>query len=187
MAYALIRLGAGQVKIVDIHAGRAEALVLEPRCACRPGTAHCRDRCRRRDRGRGRPRPYDADGHGQISGGGARIPNLISPRQWVSEIVYVPLETELVRVARAKGCRVADGERMAVFQAVHAFELFTGLKADVERMLSALRPVRARLSRRRSIHPVHVADDEDVGGRADQGQHADEGQRAVERAGRRRR
>src|SRR2546423_1658072 len=34
---------------------------------------------------------------------------LRAPRHWVAEIVYVPLETELLRVARAKGCRTVDG------------------------------------------------------------------------------
>ena len=50
-------------------------------------------------------------------------------------MVYVPLETELLRVARANGCRTLDGGGMAVFQAVMAFELFSGVKPDAERML----------------------------------------------------
>jgi len=48
----------------------------------------------------------------------------------VAEIVYFPLETELLRVARAKGCRTVDGGGMAVFQAVGAFRLFTGIEPD---------------------------------------------------------
>jgi hypothetical protein len=35
-------------------------------------------------------------------------------------------ETELLRTARAIGCRTMDGGMMAVFQAVGAFRLFTG-------------------------------------------------------------
>jgi shikimate dehydrogenase len=50
--------------------------------------------------------------------------------------VYRPLETELVRTARAAGCRVLHGGGMAVFQAVDAFRLFTGLEPDAERMLA---------------------------------------------------
>ena len=52
----------------------------------------------------------------------------------MSEVVYVPLETQLVREARAKGCKVLDGSGMAVFQAVRAFEMFTGIAADPDRM-----------------------------------------------------
>ena len=53
---------------------------------------------------------------------------------WVSEIVYFPLETELLKAARARGCRTMDGGAMAVGQAVGAFELFTGQQADPARM-----------------------------------------------------
>ncbi len=49
---------------------------------------------------------------------------------WVAEIVYFPLETELLRDARALGCRTLDGGNMAVFQAVKAFELFSGEMPD---------------------------------------------------------
>ena len=59
---------------------------------------------------------------------------LLQSRHWVAEIVYFPLETELLRAARAKGCRTVDGGGMAVFQAVGAFRLFTGIDPDAERM-----------------------------------------------------
>lgn len=62
-------------------------------------------------------------------------PELLRPNHWVAEIVYFPLETELLRVARSKGCRTLDGGGMAVFQAVGAFRLFTGLEPDPDRML----------------------------------------------------
>jgi shikimate dehydrogenase len=62
-------------------------------------------------------------------------PQLLHPRQWVAEIVYFPLETELLRVARAKGCRTVDGGGMVVFQAAGAFYLFTGIEPDAERMM----------------------------------------------------
>jgi shikimate dehydrogenase len=53
---------------------------------------------------------------------------------WVSEIIYFPLETALLRAARALGCRTIGGGGMAVFQAVEAFRLFTGLVPDAGRM-----------------------------------------------------
>ncbi|KKX27172.1 shikimate dehydrogenase [Rhizobium sp. LC145] len=59
----------------------------------------------------------------------------LQPRHWVAEIVYFPLETELLRIARQKGCRTLDGGGMAVFQAVGAFRLFTGREPDAERMM----------------------------------------------------
>jgi shikimate dehydrogenase len=61
---------------------------------------------------------------------------LLRPQLWVAEIVYFPLETELLRNARALGCRTLDGGNMAVFQAVKAFELFSGVVPDAQRMLA---------------------------------------------------
>ena len=61
---------------------------------------------------------------------------LLHARLWVAEIIYFPLETELLRHARALGCRTLDGGTMAVFQAVKAFELFSGQSANPQRMLA---------------------------------------------------
>ena len=62
---------------------------------------------------------------------------MLTPRHWVADIVYFPLETELLRIARAKGCQVLPGSSMAVFQAVRAFQHFTGLAPDEGRMEAA--------------------------------------------------
>jgi shikimate dehydrogenase len=61
--------------------------------------------------------------------------DLLSPGLWVADIVYFPLETELLRTARELGCRTLSGGGMAVFQAVDAFRLFTGAEPDPERMV----------------------------------------------------
>ena len=58
----------------------------------------------------------------------------LAHRPWVAEVVYFPIETELLKAARRQGCAVADGGGMAVGQAIGAFELFTGRKADAGRM-----------------------------------------------------
>jgi shikimate dehydrogenase len=66
--------------------------------------------------------------------GSAVSASWLRPDLWVADVVYFPLETELLRAARAIGCRTLDGSGMAVYQAVEAFRLFTGLHADVSRM-----------------------------------------------------
>lgn len=63
-------------------------------------------------------------------------PGLLHSALWVSEIIYFPLETELLRHAKALGCRTLNGGGMAVFQAVEAFRLFTNLKPNTTRMLA---------------------------------------------------
>ena len=58
----------------------------------------------------------------------------LRPAMWVSEIVYVPLETDLLKAARRIGCATADGGHMNVGQAIRGFKLFTGFDADAARM-----------------------------------------------------
>jgi shikimate dehydrogenase len=67
---------------------------------------------------------------------GSPVPvDVLHDRLWVADIVYFPLETTLLSAARAIGCRTLDGSGMAVFQAAAAFDVFTGVVADRDRML----------------------------------------------------
>ena len=59
---------------------------------------------------------------------------LLRPELWVSEIVYFPIETALLRAARACGCVTLDGSDMAIGQAARAFGLFTGIAPHAARM-----------------------------------------------------
>ncbi|MGO3927276.1 shikimate dehydrogenase [Rhodopseudomonas pseudopalustris] len=56
----------------------------------------------------------------------------------VADLVYVPLETELLRAARARGLRTADGLGMLLHQAVRGFELWFGQRPTVTAELRAL-------------------------------------------------
>ncbi|PYF00031.1 shikimate dehydrogenase [Rhodopseudomonas faecalis] len=56
----------------------------------------------------------------------------------VADLVYVPLETELLRAARARGLRTADGLGMLLHQAVRGFELWFGQRPSVTAELRAL-------------------------------------------------
>jgi shikimate dehydrogenase len=60
----------------------------------------------------------------------------LRPDMWVADVVYFPLETELLGTARTLGCATMDGGGMVVYQAAEAFKLFTGIKPDAERMMS---------------------------------------------------
>lgn len=64
---------------------------------------------------------------------------LIEPRHFVADIIYFPLETELLAVARSKRCRTLSGEGMAIHQAVRAFELFCGEKPDTTSLRATFR------------------------------------------------
>lgn len=56
----------------------------------------------------------------------------------VNDLVYAPLETDLLRAARAKGCGAVDGLGMLLHQAVPAFEAWFGVRPGVTKGLRAL-------------------------------------------------
>ncbi|HSL61008.1 MAG TPA: shikimate dehydrogenase [Desulfotignum sp.] len=56
----------------------------------------------------------------------------------VMDVVYTPLETRLICLAREKGCRVVDGLAMFVAQAAAQFELWTGTRPDTAKMRAAV-------------------------------------------------
>ena len=133
VAHAMLTLGAGALAIFDLDSARAQRL------------AH--ELCRRFGEERA---TAVTDLHAAVPASDGLIhatptgmlqypglplpPALLRPGLWVAEIVYFPLETELLRVARERGCRTMNGSGMAVFQAAEAFRLFTGISPDVERM-----------------------------------------------------
>jgi shikimate dehydrogenase len=61
-------------------------------------------------------------------------PGLLARYQLVMDIVYKPLETRLLREARARGCLTIDGLQMLIHLATAQFERWTGLKAPLEIM-----------------------------------------------------
>jgi shikimate dehydrogenase len=56
----------------------------------------------------------------------------------VADLVYVPLETALLKAARGRGLKVADGLGMLLHQAVRGFELWFGQRPQVTAELRAL-------------------------------------------------
>jgi shikimate dehydrogenase len=134
VAYALLSLGVGELSIIDTQKDRAESLVeimcdrfgplrafANPELAGAMGTADG---------------VVNATPLGMTRYPGTPVPaTLLRPEMWVADIVYFPLETELLRQARVLGCRTMSGGGMAVFQAADAFRLFTGEEPNCERML----------------------------------------------------
>lgn len=134
VAHALLSEGVEQLSIFDVEPARAQALAANL-------NKHFGSQ---RARAGGDLASAMANADGLVNTtpmGMAKLPGmpiakeLLRAALWVAEIVYFPLETELLREARALGCRTLDGGNMAVFQAVKAFELFSGVEADAQRML----------------------------------------------------
>jgi len=133
VARGALQSGVQHLSIFDVEIGKARALAerLNARFAGMPANV-CLDLA---------SAMASADGLinttpvGMASHPGLPLPAaLLRPSLWVAEIVYFPLETALLRSARQIGCRTLDGGGMAVFQAVEAFRLFSGITPDAERM-----------------------------------------------------
>jgi len=58
--------------------------------------------------------------------------------RYVFEMIYNPVETKLVKMARAKGIQVIPGSEMFVHQGARQFEIWTGKPAPVEEMHRAV-------------------------------------------------
>ena len=156
IAHAVLGMGAQELRIVDREAPRARALAdaLSARYGARV-EAHA-DVARALDGAAGL---IHATPTGMAKLPGMPLPAaLLRPALWVSEIVYFPIETELLKAALAAGCRIVDGGAMAVGQAVGAFELFTGRVADPGRMEAHFRRLlAARRPRLLNTGAVHAA------------------------------
>jgi len=132
-ADAVMRLGARQLVIVDRDAARATDLAARLN-AHLPGARASAST----DLGAalsGASGLIHATNTGMAGTPGMPLASgLLRSSMWVSEIVYVPLETELLKAARRAGCATADGGHMNVGQAIRGFKLFTGREADAARM-----------------------------------------------------
>ena len=124
VAYALLELGAARVSVFDKEASRAAALAA--RLGSRVRAVNDLESALRRARGVVNATPVGMEKYPGLPFDAT----LLSPDQWVAEIVYFPAETALLRLARARGCRTLPGLGMAIYQALRAFELFTGLQPD---------------------------------------------------------
>jgi shikimate dehydrogenase len=139
VGHAALDLGVEELSVVDVDRSRAAALAdnlrrcfparhiaptsLEAAMRTASGLIHCT--------------PTGMAGHP----GMPLDERLLRPALWVSEIVYVPLETALLKAARRIGCATADGGHMNVGQAIRGFQLFTGLQADPARMEAHFRAI----------------------------------------------
>ncbi|MFF3373798.1 shikimate dehydrogenase [Streptomyces sp. NPDC002680] len=137
VAHALLTQGSGHLALVDPLADRAETLAASLNRnfgAGRAVVAASDDLPALMARADGL---VHATPTGMSTHPGLPLPaDLLHPDLWIVDVVYRPLETELVRIARALGCTALNGVGMVVFQAADAFQLFTGRTPDRLRMLA---------------------------------------------------
>ena len=133
VGYGALRYGAAHLDIVDQDADRAAAVAARLGSLVGTHRVAATSDLERALRGAGgliQATPVGMDAHPGLP----VDPRLLRLDHWVADIIYFPLETELVHRARAVGCRVMTGGAMAVHQHAAAFRLLTGRPADIRRM-----------------------------------------------------
>jgi shikimate dehydrogenase len=135
VAHAALMMGTQTLTLFDVDASRAAILADElqqrfPKASVQAGNSLG---------------DAVAEANGLIHAtptGMAKLPGLPLPAEllhrnlWVADIVYFPIRTALLEAAEAAGCRTLSGGGMAVYQAVDAFRIFTGLEPNPERMFA---------------------------------------------------
>ena len=65
-------------------------------------------------------------------------PSFFRPDLIVTDVVYAPHETAMLKMARHAGCKTMNGQGMMLFQAIAAIELILGKRVDSEYMKEKL-------------------------------------------------
>ena len=149
VVFACLRAGAREVVVGNRTAGSATALVQrfagvgratrsavalgDPAFAAALGTADL---------------AVNATTVGMLDPGATIAVELLPPEATVFDLVYVPPETPLLRAARVRGLRAANGSEMLIAQAAIAFERWTGVGGMAGVMRVAVTPLLADASAR---------------------------------------
>ena len=134
VVYALVSAGASRVVICDVMSSRAEDLAAAygpPLEAVPVGTAFAESLATAE-------LAVNATTVGMIQPGTSFDVALLPESAAVFDLVYNPPESELLRLARARGLRASNGLEMLVSQAEIAFERWTGVAASGPIMRQAL-------------------------------------------------
>ncbi|OCW57336.1 shikimate dehydrogenase [Hoeflea olei] len=125
--HALLARGVGSIVLINRTVARAEALARRygPRV-----TAHGLDALQDLVQGAGL-----FVNTSSLGMGGTEVPAIdftgMARDALVTDIVYVPLETPILAMARAQGVATADGLGMLLHQAVPGFEKWFGIRPEV--------------------------------------------------------
>jgi shikimate dehydrogenase len=133
VARALVQLGVGELTIVDADQAKASSLaeqLAEEGLAATPLLPDALPQTLARVDGVVNATPVGMEKYP----GTPFDPALLTAHQWVVDIIYFPRRTQLLDRAAELGCPTLSGGGMAIFQAVRAFQLFSGREPDPSEM-----------------------------------------------------
>lgn len=130
---ALMDLGAAAVLVYDTDRAQATTLVADMMLVFGAGRFHLAENLE----------AAIADAAGLVNAtpvgmygipGNPAASRTLRATHWVADVIYSPMETELIKAACARGSAVLTGGGMCVHQAAELFRLFTGRMPDIARL-----------------------------------------------------
>jgi shikimate dehydrogenase len=133
VAVALMELGVATLVLYDRDAARAVSLKADLAAHYEP--SRCRIAADLEREVSAADGVVNATPIGMLGFSGNPVPSSsLRASQWASDVIYTPIETEFIKAAAAKGCRILTGGGMCVHQAAESFRLFAGVEPNTERM-----------------------------------------------------
>lgn len=137
VAFALIALGATEIRVADRDMAKAEALaraLIEAKSDIATATGADAGALAPGAKGLINCTPVGMVGHG-----GTPLPRAAMGRaEWAFDAVYTPVDTQFLRDAEAAGLAFISGYELFIGQGVDAWSIFTGLPLDYDRLRSDL-------------------------------------------------
>ena len=137
VAFALLDLGASELRLVERDLARAEALA----CALRDAAPGLPVRATGdvAEGAAGASGLLNCTPVGMAGHEGTPVPRgMMAGAEWAFDAVYTPPDTPFLRDAEAQGLAVVPGEELFLHQGLHAFEVFHGRPVDEARLRAAL-------------------------------------------------
>ena len=135
VAFALISLGAGELRLVDRDFAKAEALATELRAAGGRATAVSDPA----GAAEGAAGLVNCTPVGMVGYEGTPLPaDAMRGASWAFDAVYTPVETQFLRDAAAANLAVISGWELFFWQGVHAAQLYHGATFDTDELRAAM-------------------------------------------------
>ncbi len=149
VGFALVKLGASQIRVVDTDLPKAQALAKALEEAGTPTQAHPLEQLSTLANCDG---VVNCTPIGMYQYPGEPIAaHLLGEQSWAFDAIYTPLETDFLRHAKHKGLEIINGAELMFYQALDAFEIWTG-RTPLEPALYA--DIQAKLQEREIVPRV---------------------------------
>ena len=137
IAFALVELGASEIRLIDLNAEKSNSLAESIRQRSDASVVLTYESLE--EATKGAEGIINCTPLGMTGIGGTPIElKLMEKALWAFDAVYTPIETQFLRNARHQGLKVMSGYELFFYQAIEAWQLFSGLSLDICKLRNSL-------------------------------------------------